>query len=263
MDVLLKIKENESPSVCMLCWEKKEKALLECIILTKDYNPSNCKTHIGNQHKDEVIPGLFPEETTLAANTNLVAGSKVSKQSSLLFFQQNIGYIATPQIAHSFLYNFFNECNIAIQQANNSHLISFIDYLLENASQLSSKKKQCHFSRHKYMKQRDERFSKFIYSLTELVTYSRDYYKTQLSKSIPFLCVSHDGWDSIDHDILGVSLHFIVPGHWNVINVAVGLKRIHSKKSVETSDVILSILKRYAMKKHSFVIIIPYSLLFF
>jgi hypothetical protein len=97
------------------------------------------------------------------------------------------------------------------------------------------------------MKQREDRFAKFILSLKELVTYSRNYYKTKLSKCIPFLCVSHDGWDSLDHDILGVSLHFIVPGHWKVINVAVGLKRIRSKKSVATSNAILVILERFVI----------------
>ena len=94
------------------------------------------------------------------------------------------------------------------------------------------------------MAQRDDRYLTFVSSLKELVNYSRAYYLQKLNKHVPFLCVSHDGWDSLDHDVLGVSLHFIVPVYWKVINVAVGLKRIRSKKSVDTSNVILLILKR-------------------
>jgi hypothetical protein len=94
------------------------------------------------------------------------------------------------------------------------------------------------------MKQRDDRFLKFVSSLKELVIYSRDYYKGKFIKNVPFLCVSHDGWDSIEHDILGVCLHFIVPGYWKVINLAIGLKRIRSKKSADMTKAIFIILER-------------------
>jgi hypothetical protein len=161
----------------------------------------------------------------------------------MLFYQQNT--VATPQIALSLLYNFFNEANVAIVQTNNVHLTAFINYLLDNATQLLKKRQECSFSRYKYMMQRDERYLKFVCSLKELVSFSREHYNTKLLKNVPFLCVSHDGWDSLEHDVLGVSLHFIVPVHSKVINVAVGLKRIRSKKSIDTCDAILIILKRY------------------
>lgn len=95
------------------------------------------------------------------------------------------------------------------------------------------------------MLQREERYNKFIYSLAEIVSFSRDHYNKKFSKNVPFLYISHDGWDSLEHDVLGVSLHFIVPVYWKVINVAVGLKNIRSKKLLDTADAILLILKRY------------------
>ena len=95
------------------------------------------------------------------------------------------------------------------------------------------------------MNQRDDRFLKFVSSLKELVQYSRNYYEEKFSKIIPYIFVSHDGWDSKDHDILGVCVHFIVPGYWKVINLAAGLKRIRSKKSVATAQAIHIILERY------------------
>jgi hypothetical protein len=92
--------------------------------------------------------------------------------------------------------------------------------------------------------------------LKEIVTFSREHYNTTFSKNVPFLCISHDGWDSLEHDVLGVSLNFIVPVHWKVINVAVGLKRIRSKKSIDTCNAILLILRRYANKVYYYLLFI-------
>lgn len=244
---LRKIMDNEHPCVCMLCWEDTKTPLVtlsECIILTAGYNPSNCKSHLRTTHTPEETPGLYSDCSTIT-NTNTIVTSKPAKPSQMNFFQYDSSVVATPQIALSHLYNFFNEANVAIAQANNKHLSNFINYLLDNSAQLRKKKQECLFSRHKYMTQRDERYVKFISSLKEIVTFSRNFYYSKFGKYEPFLCVSHDGWDSLDHDVLGVSLHFIVPVHWKVINLAVGLKRIRSKKSVETSNAILIILKRY------------------
>jgi hypothetical protein len=94
------------------------------------------------------------------------------------------------------------------------------------------------------MNQRDDRFLKFVTSLKELVNYSRNYYLDKFNKMVPFICISHDGWDSKDHDILGVCVHFIVPGYWMNINLAAGLKRIRSKKSIATAKAIHIILER-------------------
>ena len=83
-----------------------------------------------------------------------------------------------------------------------------------------------------------------VTSLKELVLYSRSYYEDKFKKREPFICISHDGWDSVDHDILGVCVHFVVPGYWRMINVAVGLKRIRSKKSKSVAKAIHIILER-------------------
>ena len=226
--------------------------------MSRDYNPSNIKSHLRTTHLPEETPALFSDVSTIT-NTNTIVTSKVTMQSS--FFYQPAAN-ATPQIALSYLYNFFNEANVAICQTNNEHLSMFINYLLDNASQLQKKRQDCLFSRHKYMVQREDRYLKFVCSIKEIVSFSRDYYKSMFSKNEPFLCVSHDGWDSLEHDVLGVSLHFIVPVYWKVINVAVGLKRIRSKKSIDTCNAILLILKRYVYIFLIFFVIITHYNLF-
>ena len=57
--------------------------------------------------------------------------------------------------------------------------------------------------------------------------------------------VAHDGWDSVDHDNLGVLLHFIDPVDWMMVKVAIGLKVLEKgKTAVEQASQINEILLR-------------------
>lgn len=126
----------------MLCWDNPEYSLLDGLILTKDFNPSNLKSHVNHVHNATESPLFFSDVSTI---TNSVVPTNVTTQSSMLFFQLNPGIVATPQIALSYLYQFFNDANVAIQQANNANLKTFIDYLLEYGAQLRIKKRNVTF----------------------------------------------------------------------------------------------------------------------
>jgi hypothetical protein len=82
-----------------------------------------------------------------------------------------------------------------------------------------------------------------------LVSFTRVYYKNVLNvdEGIPFISVSHDGWDSKDNDVLGVSIHFIVPEHWKMISMAIGLRRVYSKTAEHLVSAITNILLRYVL----------------
>jgi hypothetical protein len=233
--------------VCCICWKKDTVLLHEAILSTSKYNPSNLRGHITHVHTHAETPALHSDVSTITNATSIIVSRSKDgmKQNSILNYKNTGTNVASPQIALGFLYNFFNDCNIAIDRANNTHLTSFIDYVVDNGHVLRNRKNELHFSRYKYMKQREMRFSMFIMSLKQCIQYSREYYLKRIMKHTPFCYVSHDGWDSIEHDVLGVSLHLIVPGFWKVIKLAVGLKRIKSKKSVQTAEAILIILSRY------------------
>ena len=140
---------------------------------------------------------------------------------------------------------FFNEASVAIEQASNVHLTTFICYLIDNAEPLRTKKVECFFSRWKYKKQELSHFFTLISTVKYLVNFTREFSKNQLhSESTPFISVSHDGWDSKDNNILGVSIHFVVPKHWKMVSLAIGLKRIYSKTSEKIVESILNILLR-------------------
>ena len=102
------------------------------------------------------------------------------------------------------------------------------------------------FSRYKYKKQEYSQFFTFISTVKYLVSFTRDYYKTVLNveEGIPFICVSHDGWDSKDNNVLGVCIHFIVPHHWKMVSLAIGLRRVYSKTAEHLVNAIKNILLR-------------------
>jgi hypothetical protein len=105
---------------------------------------------------------------------------------------------------------------------------------------LKSRKNEVYFSKYKYKNREFGDFSNFVERVTDLVRNARNFYQAQFhsERNVPFLNVSHDGWDSKDHDVLGVSIHFIDPNDWTEINLAIGLRRMSSKKS---SDVVTAI----------------------
>lgn len=78
-----------------------------------------------------------------------------------------------------------------------------------------------------------------------LVQRARNYYNSVCnSLTVPFLCISHDGWDSKDNDLLGVSIHLLIPDEWLEVNLDVGIRRIVNKQSQGICDKINKILRR-------------------
>jgi hypothetical protein len=233
----------------MLCWNDESISLSNCIISTTRYSVSNASSHLVRQHDRSIIPELYASSDISSVTQSLADKGSVMVQSTIRPQQLQFKPNGTPIIALSHLYAFFNEASVAIEQASNVHLTTFISYLIDNADSLRTKKVECFFSRWKYKKQELSQFFTFISTVKYLVNFTRDYYKNQLQsdQSIPFISVSHDGWDSKDNDVLGVSIHFVVPKHWKMVSVAIGLKRINSKTSENIVRAIFNILLRYIL----------------
>jgi hypothetical protein len=77
-----------------------------------------------------------------------------------------------------------------------------------------------------------------------MIEKTRNHYIQEFGTTVPFISVSHDGWDSKDNDVLGVSIHFIVPEDWVRVSLAVGLRRVLSKTSSNTVMEINKMLHR-------------------
>jgi hypothetical protein len=74
------------------------------------------------------------------------------------------------------------------------------------------------------------------------------YYNDDTGNSnVAFICVSHDGWDSKQNDILGVSILFIIPYSWTAVSMPIGLKYMQSKKAGDVVTQLNEILRRYKL----------------
>jgi hypothetical protein len=240
----------------MLCWNDESISLGASIVATTRFSISNASSHLMRNHKKDAIPELYSASDVSSVTQSVsVKGDKLI-QSTIQPNQLQFKPIGSPQVALSLLYSFFNEASVAIEQSSNVNLTNFICYLLENADSLRPKKVECFFSRWKYKKQELSQFFTFISTVKYLVTFTRDYYKNVLNveNGIPFICVSHDGWDSKDNDVLGVSIHFIVPQHWKMVGMAIGLRRTTSKTSEHLVNAITNILLRYVLAKHFMIV---------
>ena len=161
------------------------------------------------------------------------------KQNLISDFKSEGFQQASSKIALTHLYHFFNDANIAIDQSNKSNLRQFVTYIIDNASSFRQRKSECCFSKYKYKKYEVEVFYDFLNLVRKLIAYTREHYNENLKSNIPFLYVAHDGWDSNDHDVLGVSIHFGLPNCLLPISLSVGLQRISNNTSNYTSKKIL------------------------
>jgi hypothetical protein len=232
--------------VCKLCWNNPSIPIKKSFVSLVNNNYSNIWQHIKSKHDAKEYPELISDSKSKDTNVSSLTGD-ASFSKKTIGTQQlitNTFHQSTPDEALSYLYRFFNEANVAIRQASNDNLRKYTDYLIDNAHSLRGKKASILFSKFKYKKYEINDFTSFVQILKYLVNIARSYYKDTLQTNIPFIIVAHDGWDSKDHDILGVSVHFICPVLWIPVNLAVGLKRVFNKTAANMHSEIMNILSR-------------------
>jgi hypothetical protein len=244
---VMKLENNKKGAVvCNLCWSSNisEKWIF---LVGEHFSTSNLTQHLKSHHKN--VPEISNDNVTDTSTTK----ANPLKQNLLLQFTTTKNVLAENKLAMHHLYNFFNASNIAIQQSNNNHFIKYINVLIDHCSKYRHEKDRpkLFFSRYKYKQQELAPFSNFIRMVENIVKFSKEYYSKKLNtNSTPFINVLHDGWDSKDNDVLGVSIHFIIPIFWKVINVAIGLEQMESKKSADVSQKIINIINRYNIDIH-------------
>jgi hypothetical protein len=239
-----KVQESEFIYVCHSCWVRDRLPPDKMLVKVNGRNVGNGNSHFITQHesKGDILPGMA---TYAGPLTPAPAKVKNKKQHLITDIQHNPSTISDPQVAMGYLYKFFNEANVAKSQSNNPNLRCFVDYILDHSQNFSKKRNEIYFSRGKYDKQENLIFSQFISNLRIIVEFCRSWYNDGIPKAnIPFIYVSHDNWDSKDHDVLGVSIHFIVPVFWKQVSVAVGLKRVQSKASRSIAEGTIAVLNR-------------------
>jgi hypothetical protein len=138
----------------MFCWNNSIKKLIDRVISTNNYNPSNCIAHIVNVHSKSEAPYIkFPSKVMVNLDHHTSTMVTVSSGSVTSRKQYGTPYKYACEKANGLLYKFFNSANIAICQASNEFLHEYTSFVLDNAKVLQSQRSNLLFSRHKYLKQ--------------------------------------------------------------------------------------------------------------
>lgn len=232
----------------MACFRNPQVALEFAVLSTYKHNPYNAENHLRSVHTKDELPEyyrvgaqqkkLFPVKGECLTLLNQM---KIDPHNITTPSKQMSSVIAK---GNELLYKFFNTANIAVYQADNAHLQAFASHMVDNAQVYKQRKKAIGFSRWHYKSQELRIFTEFISFVKSAVDVSRNFYNNETGCHVPFITVSHDGWDSKKRDILGCCIHFIVPGQFVFISVPVGLKYLSSKKSEETVEHLNKILAR-------------------
>ena len=145
-----------------------------------------------------------------------------------------------------YLYKFFTSANFSMQHENSKYLLDFVEHIVDNAKFYGKKgAKSALLSQPHFEFQRDLSFTNFILAVHQLISKCRSFYKECFGEEVPFILVAHDGWDSVDSDELGVSLHFVDPVEWRMIRIAIGLQVVtKGKTALKQAEQINVILKR-------------------
>ena len=133
-----------------------------------------------------------------------------------------------------------------MQHRNSKYLLDFVEHNVANAKFYHNKgPKLVLLSQHHFELQRDLSFLNFILTVHQLIRKCHSFYKECFGDKVPFLLVAHDGWDSVDSDELGVSLHFVDLVEWRMIRIAIGLQVVmKGKTALQLAEQINVILKR-------------------
>ena len=244
--------ENEKNDflICKICFDNKAKPLQHCVIFCNNYSVSNLSKHLKSQHGNDAraTSALAKQRENEEKKRRPVSGdaASISANSSSISSHFLHGFRHVQRVGAQYLYAYLTSANVAYRHASSKYLEQYVDHLLKNAKLYRDKGvRSALLTQHRFQTQRDVSFANFVLALKQLVAKCRSFYCETIGNEIPFLAVAHDGWDSVDHDILGVSLHFVDPEDWMMIKVAIGLKVLEKgKTAVEQASQINEILLR-------------------
>ena len=250
---------------CMMCYKNPLKSLEACLCATHGFSPSNLVKHLSTMHKNEAVLQQFVTDNVHAnggeekKSNNRVDGvlqvgssqhlaATVTNNSS---FSNAFGKTKLPQIiierGNHLMYQFMRSCNIAARHSNSNEMLTFFEHVIENSNFYRSNKSQLMMGFYKYKHQRLRSFGNLVDLIKKMVKRTREWFmeETGCTTMVPFVSVAHNGWDSKDHDMIGVSIHFIDILRKKKRTIAIGLQRLYSKKSVDVAQHVLKILFRY------------------
>jgi hypothetical protein len=238
----------------MGCFENENIRLDKAVVPMHNYNNSNCKQHIKSKHSSDLFGRQYTaqnNENTKSEGSNVsksldsaASGGTESRRTSYQLFKKTDPKLINRR-TNELQLAFMQSMNIAARHGRNQDLQRFLEHVVDHSHYYIRNKGSLLMGRTKLLQQRYASFDKFIKYVERLVVNSRLWFQKQTkTEKVPFITVAHDGWDSKDKDMLGVSIHLINVVLAKKVTIAVGLQQLCSKKSVDVAEHILTILQR-------------------
>jgi len=271
---LMIIKNNLNIAlVCRHCFYQKGRSLVDCVKVLKNSNNTNYYSHLFNKHRDvPKVAKLYNsieaknENKVKSETAQMISGASVSVSTSVLTSTGNKSkggtltsfYTVEPSRptkeigarASALMYQFLNSSGTAIRHGSSKQFHDLLRFCVDNAQILAKNSNFLKLSRQKFHMEQLKSFSRTIHVVRLVIQSTRKWYADRTrSDDVAFLNVAHDIWDGKDYELLGVSVHFVVPYLWSMVSIPLGLRRSYSKKSIPVLDEINKTLARYGIKK--------------
>ena len=243
MDGLHKIQKMKCPAICMLCFKDSMRKLVQCVVSSPNWNPSNCESHIRHRHKKEEVPELFLRKEGLvmesaisalkkASETKLEDSTKSSKQGGM---KDHLLILNKKELLNEFrykVYRYLTQTGTSMTAASSDEFAHLLDFILSNHVGLRKYKTECKLTRDTYYSQQLKSAATTIHVIRNVISFTRQWIMKRTKKHVPFLYVSHDVWESVQTEVLGISIHLVIPEIWRAVSIPVGLKECPSKKAI-------------------------------
>ena len=250
VDGLEKIHRMTCPALWLICFKDPMRKLAQCIVSSPNWNPSNFESHVKHRHKREEAPELFIKKENLvmeSAITALKRSSEESTKASSGGMKDHVMTLNKKELLDDFRYKFYRyltQTGSPINAGSSEEFKKLLDFILGNVVGLRKYKDDCRLTRDSYYSQQLKSSATTIHVIRSVVSFTRAWLMKRTKKHVPFLYVSHDVWESIQTEILGVSIHLVVPEIWRAISIPIGLKECHSKKAVAVAEDTNIVLER-------------------
>ena len=258
---LLKMEENvaiNKPNIiCMICFTNEDTSLSRSLVSCHDMTmkTTNLRRHLmeGERHEKDrplickTIKEFEDKMKALTLSKSSLKKSSVSlSTASTSFFSPKANAKEVRAEGEHLMFVFLQKASVAMRNSNCIELQRYVQHCVRNHKMYGPGALPVTLSRYSFEKERVRAFSNFIDFVKSMVETMRNYYVNlcSSSKPIPFLNVAHDDWNSTEHDVIGVSLHFINPMGWKKFSLAIGLTRHQSKASKEQAKEVIKILDR-------------------
>ena len=264
-------------AVCNICFDDPSKSLMASM------NPTSVPHHAGNfgkhlrsihcielpskssksKPKSLKRPPTAPPASAKKRNCTLqrlphsiisVNNSPSPNASSVTPFETNVamGRQATFQLFHELTFAFANNNNIAANAIVNPKKPEFrdlINFAIRHAATLRNiHQSELFMGKAKLTSIRTKSFEKLMAGAKLYGDEVRAYYKDRLRKTVPWVIVAQDGWDSKRKDLLGVTIFFYHPVRNLVFRIPIGLIRLEDKKADPTKEDVLRCLSRVGVQ---------------